>query len=108
MNDDIAQQLIANVALLSRNVQRLVYAIGAASNKPLLNDPEFATLLGHQKPEKATEWLKDFKKNGHANSVRSGRLRRWKRTEVDRVVAMLESEEQEPVVTRKPRLKKTA
>lgn len=108
MNDDIARELIATVQILNRNVQRLVYAVGAASDKPLLNDFEFATLLGHIKPEKSGEWLKMLRRDGHIDSMRAGRLRRWHRDEAEKIAQVLINTPKETPVTRKPRMKKSA
>ena len=108
MNDDIARELIASIQILNRNVMRLVYAVGAGSDKPLLNDFEFATLLGHVKPEKSAEWLKMLRRDGHIKSMRSGRLRRWHRDEAKKIADVLINTPEETPVTRKPRMKKSA
>lgn len=109
MTDDKADMLIASIHVLTRNVQRLVYAIGAASNKTLLNDGEFASLLGHAKPEVCQEWIQTLKKNGHIKSTRAGKLRRWRRSEAEQFVNMLQRPtEERPIVVRKPRLKRPA
>jgi len=108
VNDNDARELIASVQMLARNVQRLVYACGAASNKSLLNDFEFATLLGHTKPEKADEWLKSFRNAGHIKSVRAGRLRRWPRQEAEKVAQVLIETPEESPIPRKPRIRKSA
>lgn len=95
-----------DLASIKRSLETLANVMAASSgNRPLLNDGEAAAWLGYRGSD-AKSYMIWLRKNTTLRSVKLNKHRRWRMSDLEKLVTELPEKELAPA--RKPRLQKSA